>query len=211
MVIAIQTFGDFINFNPNCHVLCTDGPFYGSGSFKVAAASDTAPLEKIFQHKVLGMLLRKGKIAEEVIKLIMSWRHSLSAPSCRVCDADRCTAQAGGFTVHCGPRIQPGDEGAMERRATGQVSLHSTAFAPMSAEPPLFTRLRYARRGGQPCPQVTHTGGKQTPTTSWTGLILHTQGRIPYSSRRKSEFLSPHLTKKRKFPAISECALCDYI
>ena len=59
---------------------------------------DTEPLEKIFQHKVLGMLLRKGKITEEVGKLIMSWRHS-------------------GFNVHCGPRIQPCDEEAMENLA----------------------------------------------------------------------------------------------
>jgi hypothetical protein len=47
---------------------------------------------------VLGMLLRKGKITEEVAKLIMSWRHS-------------------GFNVHCGPRIQPGGEEAMENLA----------------------------------------------------------------------------------------------
>ncbi|MBW2000429.1 MAG: transposase [Deltaproteobacteria bacterium] len=26
-VIAIQTFGDFLEFNPHCHVLCTDGGF----------------------------------------------------------------------------------------------------------------------------------------------------------------------------------------
>jgi Putative transposase len=55
----------------------------------------TEPLEKVFQHMVLKMLLRKGKISEEVIKLIMSWRHS-------------------GFSVHCGPRIQPGDDEALE-------------------------------------------------------------------------------------------------
>ena len=59
---------------------------------------ETEPLKKIFQHKVLGMLLRKGKITEEVVKLIMSWRHS-------------------GFNVDCGPRIQPGDEEAMENLA----------------------------------------------------------------------------------------------
>ena len=97
-VITIQTFGDFLNFNPHCHVLCTDGVFYESGSFKVAPALHTKPLEKIFQHKVLGMLLRKGKIREEVGKLIMSWRHS-------------------GFNVHCGPRIQPGDEETLENIA----------------------------------------------------------------------------------------------
>jgi hypothetical protein len=73
----------------------------------VAPALDTEPLEKIFQHKVLGILLREGKITQEVVKLIMSWRHSLSA----------CTAQAGGFNAHCGPRIQPGDEETMENVA----------------------------------------------------------------------------------------------
>jgi hypothetical protein len=44
------------------------------------------------------MLLRKGKITPEVAKLILSWQHS-------------------GFNVHCGPRIQPGDEKAMENIA----------------------------------------------------------------------------------------------
>jgi hypothetical protein len=44
------------------------------------------------------MLLRKGKITEEVVNLIMSWRHS-------------------GFNVHCGHRIQPGDEEAKGKLA----------------------------------------------------------------------------------------------
>ncbi|MEW6665471.1 MAG: transposase [Thermodesulfobacteriota bacterium] len=96
--MAIQTFGDFLNFNPHCHVLCTDGVFYGSGWFKAAPTLDTSTLEKIFQHRVLKMLLRKGKITEEVARLILSWRHS-------------------GFFVHCGPRIQSGDEKAMENIA----------------------------------------------------------------------------------------------
>ncbi|MCG6533849.1 MAG: transposase zinc-binding domain-containing protein [Syntrophales bacterium LBB04] len=68
-VIAIQTFRDFLDFDPHCHVLCTDGVFYESGTFRVAPAVDTKPLEKIFEHKVLGMLLGKGKITEEVVKL----------------------------------------------------------------------------------------------------------------------------------------------
>jgi hypothetical protein len=34
-VIAIQSFGDFLGFNSHCHVLCTDGGFYGQGMFRV--------------------------------------------------------------------------------------------------------------------------------------------------------------------------------
>jgi hypothetical protein len=59
---------------------------------------DTGALEKIFQHTVLKMLLRNGKITEEVVRLILSWRHS-------------------GFNVGCGHRIQTGDEEAMENLA----------------------------------------------------------------------------------------------
>ena len=57
-------------------IIFTDGGFFESGAFKVAPAFDTESLEKLFAHKVLNMLLRKGKISEEVIKLILSWRHS---------------------------------------------------------------------------------------------------------------------------------------
>ncbi|MBW1802562.1 MAG: hypothetical protein JRJ85_17740 [Deltaproteobacteria bacterium] len=33
------------------------------------------PQASQYYHKVFRMLLRKGKITEEVVKLIMSWRH----------------------------------------------------------------------------------------------------------------------------------------
>jgi Putative transposase len=97
-VIAIQTFGDFLNFNPHCHVLCTDGSFFESRAFKVAHAWDSEGLEKLFQHKVLAMLRRKDKITEEMVELILSRGHS-------------------GFNVHCGVRIQPGAQEAMENIA----------------------------------------------------------------------------------------------
>ena len=97
-VIAIQTFGDFLGFNPHCHVLCTDGCFMGTGSFRVAPLFGRKDLGKIFRHQVFRMLLSKGKITEELISMLMCWRHS-------------------GFNVFCGPRIYPRDETAMENLA----------------------------------------------------------------------------------------------
>jgi len=44
------------------------------------------------------MLLSKGKITEELIDMLMTWRHS-------------------GFNVFCGPRIQPCEQEAMENLA----------------------------------------------------------------------------------------------
>jgi hypothetical protein len=72
---------------------------------------------------MLGMLLREGKITEEVVKLIMSWRHS-------------------GFNVHCGPRIQPGDEEAMENLARYVVR---ASFSQES--PPWCDTFAYCRLG----------------------------------------------------------------
>jgi hypothetical protein len=76
-VIALQTFGDFLGFNPHGHVLITDGCFPEKGLFVVAPTVKLKYLEKIFRSKVLTLLLAKGKITPDLIKLLKSWRHSL--------------------------------------------------------------------------------------------------------------------------------------
>jgi len=97
-VIAIQTFGDFLGFNPHLHILGSDGCFYAEGMFRVAPSFELKDMEEIFHHKVFKMLLSKGKITQDLVNMLMSWRRS-------------------GFNVYCGPRIQPGDEQAMENIA----------------------------------------------------------------------------------------------
>jgi hypothetical protein len=97
-VIAIQTFGDFLGFNPHCHVLVTDGCFYGKGMFRGAPPLDLKKLEAIFRHKVFKMLLAKGGITQDLITMLSKCRHS-------------------GFQVFCGERIFPQDETAMENLA----------------------------------------------------------------------------------------------
>ena len=66
--------------------------------FHVAPLFELKHLEEIFRHKVFKMLLSKDKITEDLVDMLMKWRHS-------------------GFNVFCGPRIQPGDEEAMENLA----------------------------------------------------------------------------------------------
>ena len=98
-VIAVQTFGDFLGFNPHCHILLTDGCFYGEkGMFRVAPPLELKKLEAIFRHKVFKMLLKKGKITEEMVRMLSTWKHS-------------------GFNVFCGNRISPKDGAAMENLA----------------------------------------------------------------------------------------------
>jgi hypothetical protein len=66
-VIAIQTFGDLLGFNPHCHILITDGCFYGKGMFRVVPLLELKKLEAIFRHKVLCMLITSGSSASSRI------------------------------------------------------------------------------------------------------------------------------------------------
>ena len=90
--------GEHVGFHPHCHVLCTDGCFYGKGVFRVAPRFDSKGLKAIFEHTVFRMLLSKGKITQHLVAMLRSWRHL-------------------GFQVYVGPRIQPGEEEATENLA----------------------------------------------------------------------------------------------
>jgi len=64
--IAIQTFGDFLGFNPHLHVLISDGCFHKSDLLTVAPNIDIRALERLFLHHVLTMLLDRGKITKDM-------------------------------------------------------------------------------------------------------------------------------------------------
>lgn len=54
-VIAIQTFGDFLGFNPHCRILVTDRCFYGEkGMFRVAPFLDLKKLGKTDTENLRG-------------------------------------------------------------------------------------------------------------------------------------------------------------
>ena len=71
--IAVQSFGDFQNFNPHLHVLATDGCFYNDAAFMVCPPPDTAELEKLFRYEVFKMLKAEGKITDVMIENMMNW------------------------------------------------------------------------------------------------------------------------------------------
>ena len=98
-VAVIQTFGDYLSFNPHMHILAADGCFSGDGFFYVPSIDiDTASIEKLFIHRIFKMLLAKGFITEKIIDLISSWRHT-------------------GFGVYCGKRINPKNARSTENLA----------------------------------------------------------------------------------------------
>ena len=60
-------FGDFQNFHPHLHILCTDGCFYDDDAFTVCPPPNTGDLEELFRHEVFKMLKAEGKINDVVI------------------------------------------------------------------------------------------------------------------------------------------------
>ena len=106
MVAIASALDHGCHWAPGYPLLVTDGCFYGyKGMFRVAPPLELKKLEAIFRHKVLRMLLSrtgqspsKGKITEEMIRMLSTWKHS-------------------GFHVFCGNRISPKDDTAMENLA----------------------------------------------------------------------------------------------
>jgi len=99
-VIALQSFGDFQNFNPHLHVLATDGCFYGPAKarFKVCPKPKAKDLEDLFRHEVFKLLRAGGKINDAIIENMLNWRHS-------------------GFNFYCGNAFWPHNEEGLENLA----------------------------------------------------------------------------------------------
>ncbi len=89
--IAVQMYGYFLNFNPHLHAIVSDGCFITNGSFSVAPKFMVTDLNRVFQHEVLKMLKKAGKINDAIIENMLSWHHS-------------------GFNVYIGDRIYPQDK-----------------------------------------------------------------------------------------------------
>lgn len=56
--------------------MATDGGFTSDGSFHQLPTMSLTPIEGFFRHRVFKMLLRKGLLTPERVKLMRSWEHS---------------------------------------------------------------------------------------------------------------------------------------
>ena len=76
VVSVVQTFGEGAKFHPHVHALCSRGGWTASGEWIPLPYVDEAAAEKLFRHKVLALLRRKGLLSQERIDLLNSWRRS---------------------------------------------------------------------------------------------------------------------------------------
>ena len=96
VVVAIQSFGDYVRWHPHLHALVADGLFLESGCFFVMPKTNLRPLREIFRTLVLKMLKKEGLIDNAFIKMIMKWRHT------------------SGFSVHNQVRIKTNENKGLE-------------------------------------------------------------------------------------------------
>ena len=97
MVGAIQTFGQLAHFHPHIHALVSQGVFLPeTGAFLPLPKLATEPFLKLWEQEVFALLLREGKITQEVVQNIRSWKHS-------------------GFSVDQSVRLEAGDQAGIQR------------------------------------------------------------------------------------------------
>jgi hypothetical protein len=74
IIVAVQTFGDRINFHPHLHLLVTEGGMDRAGVFHRLPHLDDSRLAEIFAREVLRLLVGKGLLSPEWAERILSWR-----------------------------------------------------------------------------------------------------------------------------------------
>ena len=96
--IAVQTFGELLNFNSHLHVIAADGCFNENGDFLLGISPNADDLTEPFVNAVLKMLKKEKLINLAVINNMSTWQHS-------------------GFNVHCSSSVNFSDTEAIERLA----------------------------------------------------------------------------------------------
>jgi hypothetical protein len=98
IVMAIHTFGEYMDFHPHLHALVADGLFVRSGLFYVLPEVSLKPLEELFRVRVITFLVEKGLLPADRARMLRGWVHS-------------------GFNVHGSRRVQPDERADVERLA----------------------------------------------------------------------------------------------
>jgi hypothetical protein len=76
IVIAHQTFGDMLRWNPHFHAIVLEGGFDDAGTFYYIPFSGLDSMIEVFRRRVIGMLMDRGFLKADLAENLLSWRHS---------------------------------------------------------------------------------------------------------------------------------------
>jgi hypothetical protein len=118
IVMAIHTFGEYLDFHPHLHLLMADGLFLRDERFLICPENGMNAVEELFRARVITFLTGKGLLPPDRARMLKSWRHS-------------------GFNIHRSRRIQPDERDDLERVARyiirNPFSLEKMEFKPPNA------------------------------------------------------------------------------
>ncbi len=97
-VMAIHTFGEYLDFHPHLLALVADGLFMRDGRFHILPDVSLKPMEELFRARVITFLVEKGLLPAARARMLRGWVHS-------------------GFNVHRSRRALPNEREDLERLA----------------------------------------------------------------------------------------------
>jgi len=75
-VLAFQSAGDFLRFNPHFHGIVLEGGFDEQGRFIHVPLGDLSQMSEYFRRIIIDFFLQKKLITEKLAQNLLSWRHS---------------------------------------------------------------------------------------------------------------------------------------
>ncbi|MEM6411840.1 MAG: transposase, partial [Pseudomonadota bacterium] len=75
-VIAHQTFGDMLRWNPHFHAIVLEDGFDEEGTFFYIPFSGLQSMTDLFRRRVIKLLVQRELLAEDFVRNLLSWKHS---------------------------------------------------------------------------------------------------------------------------------------
>jgi len=180
IVVAVATAGDLLQWHPHLHLITTDGGRSADGSWHTPAEWDSERLMRLFRERLLGILLDKRAISQELVRKLLAWRHP-------------------GFSAHVGDRVAAEDKKRLEDTAAYLVRGRRGAAGGRGPRPALQgggqtrrsrrrTRAcsRGPRRRRRPCPSALVREEEADPLG---GVVLTIPRLLRPLFRRRPELL----------------------
>jgi hypothetical protein len=76
MVIAHQSFGDQLRWNPHFHAIVLEGGFDDEGTFVYIPFSRLQSMVEVFRHRVIKLLVQRELLNDDFARNLLSWKHS---------------------------------------------------------------------------------------------------------------------------------------
>jgi hypothetical protein len=98
IVVSVATAGDLLQWHPHLHLITTDGGRTPDGLWHPLPQWASVRLMTLFRERLLGSLLDKRAISQELVQKLLAWRHP-------------------GFSTHVGEPIMASDKQRLEDTA----------------------------------------------------------------------------------------------